>query len=103
MYYQGTLEIKSNHEKAFKYFQASAAQLTNNANLNTNKNAASAQAAAALGQMYWKGEGVRKDEKAALRWFHKAAENGDGVGLSYLGYMYQHGHLVVQVYSKGGC
>jgi TPR repeat protein len=41
--------------------------------------------------MYAKGQGVPQDYQAALRWFHKAAEQGDASAQNNLGLMYERG------------
>lgn len=46
------------------------------------------EAQAALGLMYWKGEGVKQDVREAGRWFRLAAEGGDKWGQYDLGVYY---------------
>jgi TPR repeat protein len=47
-------------------------------------------AMADLGSMYDQGLGVPRNEAVALKWYSKAAEAGDGDGLAFVGYAYQH-------------
>ena len=49
-----------------------------------------------LGEMYYKGEGVRQDYKQAVQWFRNAAEQGVDEAQFYLGIMYYKGHGVRQ-------
>ena len=44
-----------------------------------------------LGMMYWKGEGVAKDDVQAVAWFTKAAEQGNVDAQNQLGMMYWKG------------
>jgi S1-C subfamily serine protease len=46
--------------------------------------------------MYYRGEGVAKDYKEAVRLFRQAADQGDAVAQSYLGLMYQKGEGVAK-------
>jgi len=46
--------------------------------------------------MYTSGQGVRRDPKEAVRWFRKAANQGDGVAQYNLSLRYQDGEGVVQ-------
>ena len=66
-------------------------------NLDTVRQAAEQGDAAAqfnLGAMYTNGQGVRKDEAEAVRWFRMAAEQGDDIGQFSLGTMYAVGQGV---------
>ena len=47
-----------------------------------------------LGLMYYKGEGVLKDNKEAVKWWRKAAEQGDAGAQNNLGGMYAEGEGV---------
>lgn len=47
-----------------------------------------------LGVAYAYGQGVPKDEKEAVKWFRRAAAQGDAHGEANLGAMYQHGRGV---------
>ena len=50
-----------------------------------------AAAMSRLGDFYFEGEGVAKDEGEARLWYRKAAERGDLEGMASLGWMYQAG------------
>ena len=50
--------------------------------------------------MYGKGQGVVQDYKEAVRWFRKAAEQGDAEAQYNLGAMYDIGQGVVQDYTR---
>ena len=49
-----------------------------------------------LGTRYYYGSGVKKDYKAALKWFLLSSEQGDADAQLYLGYMYGSGRGVIQ-------
>jgi TPR repeat protein len=51
-------------------------------------NAGDAEAAANLGAIYLRGEGVPADDAKAVSWFRKAAEAGNAAGATKLGMMY---------------
>ena len=51
-----------------------------------------------LGLMYYRGQGVRQDDKTALRWFRLAAEQGHAEAQLVLGAMYYGGYGVSQDY-----
>ena len=42
-----------------------------------------------LGNCYYDGIGVAKDERAAMRWYRRAASNGDGAGALNLSVLYR--------------
>ena len=42
-----------------------------------------------IGRMYYKGDGVPKDYKEAVKWYRKAAEQGSADAQHYLGYIYE--------------
>ena len=48
--------------------------------------------------MYAKGEGVPEDDAEAMKWFRKAAEQGDATGQYNLGVMYANGEGVPEDY-----
>ena len=50
--------------------------------------------------MYYKGEGVPQDYKEAVKWWRKAAEQGDAEAQSNLGEMYYKGEGVPQDYKE---
>jgi len=47
-----------------------------------------------VGQMYATGRGAPQDDAQAVSWYRKAADAGDGFGMSALGYMYETGRGV---------
>ncbi|MDA7635388.1 sel1 repeat family protein, partial [Alphaproteobacteria bacterium] len=49
-----------------------------------------------LGQMYQLGEGVRKDDEEAVRWYRLAADQGYAEAQFNLGVMYANGEGVLQ-------
>ena len=49
-----------------------------------------------LGMMYYHGEGIKQNDAEALRWFTKAAEQGDAEAQTNLGVMYLKGEGVKQ-------
>jgi hypothetical protein len=49
-----------------------------------------------IGFMYRKGRGVPLDEKAAVKWYRRAAEQGFADAMTNLGYMYDEGRGVEQ-------
>lgn len=53
-----------------------------------------------LGQMYYKGEGVRQDYEKAAFWYEKAAAQGNPGSEYYLGVMYYNGEGVRQDYAQ---
>jgi TPR repeat protein len=53
-----------------------------------------------LGLMYYNGQGVPQEYKAAVQWFRKAAEQGDAEAQFNMGSMYYNGESVPQDYSE---
>ena len=51
-----------------------------------------------LGQMYYRGEGVPKDDKEAAKWYRRAVEQGLVEAQFNLGLMYRNGEGVLQDY-----
>lgn len=66
-------------------------QLTENSNPEALNN---------IGNMYYKGQGVNKDYKQAVKWFSKAAEQGHVLAQCNLGVMYENGWGVSQNYHE---
>ena len=66
---------KRNYDKAMNNFQIAS-------NNNDNK------AMLAIGIMYANGDGVKRDIKQAIKWYNKAAENGNSYAYSKLGNFY---------------
>ena len=50
--------------------------------------------------MYAKGKGVQQNHVTAVFWFQKAAEHGDGIAQTNLGYAYREGLGVPQDYAR---
>jgi TPR repeat protein len=50
--------------------------------------------------MYENGYGVTKDDTEAVKWFRKAAEQGNATGQYNLGIMYENGYGVTKDYSE---
>lgn len=106
IYYHGTPTTMPNFEKALRYLRAATSQLPDPTDIVQNTKSASdvvkiaSQAASVLGQMFWRGEGVRKDPKKAFKWFHRSASHGNAAAMNYLGLMYQHGVVVPQNIDK---
>ena len=50
--------------------------------------------------MYRKGNGVTQDEKKAVQWYQKSADQGYPLAQSNLGVMYELGKGVTQNYEK---
>ncbi|KAG0275942.1 hypothetical protein BGZ96_003552 [Linnemannia gamsii] len=59
-----------------------------------------AAAQVALGDMYRDGNGVPRDDQAALDWYRLAAEQEDPIGQIRLGELYMYGQGVPQDYAK---
>ena len=55
-----------------------------------------ASAQSVLGLMYDKGLGVPQDDAETVRWYRKAAEQGDATAQNNLGHMYSKGQGVPQ-------
>ena len=49
-----------------------------------------------IGNMYCDGEGVKQDFKEAVKWYHKAAVQGDAAAQANLGIMYATGEGVLE-------
>ena len=49
------------------------------------------KAQALVGNMYYNGEGIAKDQKEAIRWYHLAADQGHGAAAFMLGNVYRSG------------
>lgn len=66
--------------------------------LKQKAKAGDAEAQNKLGERYASGEGVRKNDAKAVKWYRKAADQGYAAGQNNLGDMYQKGHSVPQNY-----
>src|ERR1041385_4414350 len=53
-----------------------------------------------LGDRYFKGRGVSKNQSMAAFWFQKAADLGNGTGANNLGFLYENGYGVPQDAAK---
>jgi TPR repeat protein len=53
-----------------------------------------------LGQCYYFGEGVPKDNAEAVKWYLKAAVQGDVLAMTELGVFYEHGWNVIQDWAE---
>ncbi|MCQ2214845.1 MAG: SEL1-like repeat protein [Bacteroidales bacterium] len=68
--------------------------------LEAAANEDSPEAQNALGNCYYKGNGVEQDYVKALEWYGKAAEHGQVRAQMHIGYCYGHGQGVEQDYAK---
>ena len=50
--------------------------------------------------MYQNGQGVPQDYKEAVKWYLKAAEQGNAIAQNHLGVMYDQGKGVTQDYKE---
>ena len=88
-YYQGTPPIKKDYKKALKIFKVAARHLPDEMYKAENieitdkelesspansKIRSAAKAAALIGQMYWRGEGVEANEIEARKWYQRSAK-----------------------------
>ncbi|KAJ3349475.1 ERAD-associated protein [Entophlyctis luteolus] len=93
LYYTGTRHTRQNHKKALKYFLSAAKAYTGKRPTGemtqTTRQLVSiaSMASGYLGTMYWRGEGVQKDEHIARKWFERGEELGNGMSLNGLGMM----------------
>ena len=53
-----------------------------------------------LGLMYGNGKGVPQDHKEAVKWYRKAADQGNAYGQNNLGTMFQNGQGVYRTTRK---
>ena len=53
-----------------------------------------------LAAMYYKGQGVPRDDAEAAKWYRKAADQGDAVAQNNIGLMYDNGRGVAQDYGE---
>ncbi len=53
-----------------------------------------------LAAMYYKGQGVSRDDAEAAKWYRKAADQGDAVAQNNIGFMYDNGRGVPQDYAQ---
>lgn len=95
VFYQGAEGVPQDYLKARKYLQMAFRQQPAVGSKPTKgaseKTAISGQAAAHLGQIYWRGEGVAQNNVTARKWFEKGAVVNNAVCLNALGMMYEDG------------
>lgn len=98
IYYQGTRSIPQDFNEAMYFFRQVTEKLPNGkvteAILNSKRGQAIGQAAGYIGKMYWRGEGVEKDEEMAYQWFYLGSELNDSIAQNGLGMMYLNGVVV---------
>ena len=82
-YREGWLGLKKDPALGFEMFRKAAAQGWTRAIL-------------AMGDCYYKGDGVRQDKVEALKWLKQAANEGDPIGASYMAFLYERGELVAK-------
>ena len=93
-YYTGKKQVKQDFAKAAKWFHIVAKK-------EESEDIPVAHVAfiqCELGKMYYKGQGVPKNYKEALKWFQKSIKNGETSAMGLLGMMYYSGHGVIQSY-----
>ncbi|KAI8969117.1 hypothetical protein BDF20DRAFT_916506 [Mycotypha africana] len=100
VYYMGTRNIPRNFNEAFTFFHQIVDKASSSGKIPSRNSKAVGQAAGYLGQMYWRGEGVKVDEKTAFRYFQIGAELGDANSQTNLGSMYLNGIAGVAVKNK---
>ena len=86
LYEQGGFGIERNHEEAVKWFQKAASGGFAEAKTNLEKlaNNGNGKASFAIGKLYEQGGvGIERNHEEAVKWFQKAAENGDKEAISY--------------------
>ncbi|KAJ3071446.1 ERAD-associated protein [Podochytrium sp. JEL0797] len=93
IYYTGTRHTPPNYTKAVKYFlSASKAYLGKKPTGDVSpqlrhRMSVASLAAGYLGTMYWRGEGVKRDDAIARQWFERGEELDNGMSLNGLGMM----------------
>src|SRR2546430_2546890 len=81
-------------QRAARADAAAAAQLLRAAN------AGDAEAALAIGLLYYRGQPVEQDFKVALEWLMKAADGGSVAAMNLAGHFFQEGLGTAQDYMK---
>ncbi|KAI9599526.1 hypothetical protein BDF19DRAFT_381633 [Syncephalis fuscata] len=101
LYQRGSNRIKQDYRRAIRYYRSVALQVySSNGKQKKTKNVdehvayLAAQAAAFIGEMFWRGEGVKANTATAIRWFKHAIEYNDPVAYNALGVMYRDGNGV---------
>jgi TPR repeat protein len=106
-YYQGNPPVKKDFKRALKIFKVAARHLpedilkSDNIKITdkdlesfqtTNNIKSASKAAAFIGQMYWRGEGVEANDIEARKWYQRSAKLGYSAAINALGVMYQYGY-----------
>lgn len=100
-YYRGSRHIPRDWTRAARYLRKAASSLSSlplRSDLTPSEKAdvkAAADAAALLGQMYVRGEGVARSNRTAFDYFRRAMNAGGSMGAVGLAKMYMHGNDVV--------
>ncbi|QSS55061.1 ubiquitin-protein ligase Sel1/Ubx2 [Histoplasma capsulatum var. duboisii H88] len=101
MHYDGSRNLKRNMRKAMKYFGLVAKKFwTNDGKIVSNYpvgiEKTAAKAAAHIGLMFLRGEGVDQHFAKAITWFQRGRALGDPMCQHYIGIMYLDGYGVPQ-------
>ncbi|OAX81575.1 hypothetical protein ACJ72_04087 [Emergomyces africanus] len=101
MYYDGSRNLKRNERKAMRYFGLVAKKYwTNDGKIISSPPAGiektAAKAAAHIGLMFLRGEGIEQSFPKAMTWFQRGRALGDPMCQHYIGLMYLNGHGVPQ-------
>jgi len=106
-YYQGTPPLRKDYQRALKIFKVAARHLPEDIlkaekieitekDLESfpanNKLRSASKAAAFIGQMYWRGEGVEPNDVEARKWYQRSAKLGYSAAINALGVMYRYGY-----------
>jgi TPR repeat protein len=90
--------MKQNYDEAMKFFQLAILGGSERAKSNLlnlgNRNISQAQCL--LGELYLEGRGFVKDEKKAVEWIGKAAQQHDDGAIEKLHMMAEQGHVEAQ-------
>ncbi|KAI8908850.1 hypothetical protein DFJ77DRAFT_433681, partial [Powellomyces hirtus] len=109
LFYSGSFTVKRNFRRAMEYFRQAAAQHPGEDILRSDdvppsvKQVADAASHAMhfLGQMYWRGEGVERNNSTARLWFERGAVNKNAACLNALAVMHMEGIGGKKDYNKG--
>lgn len=96
VYYLGTRSIPRNFNEAYLFFHQIVDKISPGGKIPPKNSKIIGQAAGYLGLMYWRGEGVKADEKKAHKWFQLGVELGDSTSQNNLGMMYLDGIVVAR-------
>lgn len=105
MYYEGTRSLGRDLRKATKYFgQVAKRYWAKDGKINPNHpvgiEKTAAKAAAHIGLMFLRGEGLEQNFDKASTWFTRGRDIGDPMCQHFLGLMYLHGYGVPQDFLK---